>query len=241
MVAHYTNIKRYYNDIFKECVCSSCRLCYLKDSDGPSNISYCMIVWSTGKSRFYEILAYLLALRFARFEEFKNILTFPGFCGVFCNSNKKCPQYSKQCESLDQKIDCFRDFSHQFKKEITSVDKAKIYELFSGIDSAKIGEKYRMLSRNSIRMVSNRRSRRRIRKMVKRAKSAMKIASHSYSSTAGFASVSDKSNGGTNNARMTKFSAKERQPKTELFCNDSAEWRAKIEEYLGRNNDEIDN
>jgi hypothetical protein len=216
----HTYGKTYYIDIFKENICKVCKLC------GPDYVSFCIRSWAADKKRFYETLAYINVLRIKNNDLFKAVLTFEGFCGIFCNTNHPCKYTTPGCKDLEQLIVCYDEFSRQSGKTVTPSVKQEIYSIFSGIPAKKIGEPYKMPPGDPLGRVSKK-QRRRIRRSIKAAKNNMRSSFHNYHC------------GAPGSDLGSKPIYKRKKPTTELFYNDNPEWKAKIDKYLSQ--DEADN
>lgn len=221
--------KSFYVDMFKDHICKTCGLC---QSTTPS---FCMVAYGGNRERFYKLLKYILALKTRKPQP--DFLSFEAFCGIFCNSGK-CPQRTAKCDGVDQLIQCYSVFLQQFGYKLETASKAIIYKKFSGIETKRIGERFKLSVRDPLKLVSKK-LRGPIKQAVKNAREGMKQAIKSASFGFGFMGPPSQNHNKynlmdykPNNAVQNHTWIKRKKPTTELICNDDEEWRAKIEEYL---------
>ena len=207
----YTLNKDRYMEAFRKHICSVCRLC---DSKSPA---FCMIVYGGAPDRFFEILRYINTVRLLKAELIGSFYTFEGFCGLFCNSQKQCPNKSKVCKELKQVFECYEAFADQCGATIDKDVKADIWESFSGIEVKQIGKEFRLPTKNPLKAVAKKR-RKKVNQSLKKARAGLKRELQ----LAGFV-----------NATKTK-AKKKKLVKTTFFCNDDKEWEGTIDTYLKR-------
>jgi hypothetical protein len=200
-----------YVEAFKKHVCPVCRLC---DSKTPA---FCMTVYGGAPDRFWEIIRYVNAVRLLKAEIVSSFYTFEGFCGLFCNSQKQCPNRNKECKELKKVFDCYEAFADQCGASIDAEIKADIWKSFSGIDIKQIGKDFQLPTKNPLKAVAKKR-RKKVNQLIKRAKNGYKRELQ----LAGFVNV-------------INMPVKEKKPiKTTFFCNDDEEWKGMIDTYLKR-------
>jgi len=208
----------YYVETFKKHICPVCRLC---DSRLPA---FCMIVYGGDTERFFEIVKYINVLRLTEKSDFlSSFYTFEGFCGLFCNSQNKCPSSSTKCNGLDQIFSCYEAFADQCGGVVIAKRiKADIWETFSGIETRRIGKGFRLPTKNPLKLL-NKKQKRKLNKDIKRAKAGMK---------SDLQLVHLINNANKNTKVITKIFKKRKPVKTTFFCNDDKDWQEEIDSIL---------
>lgn len=123
---------------FQKLICPKCGLCKV---DKP-NPSFCLDIYVGNKNRFLDIMKFIMLLKKNEPESYKSLYSFESFCGLFCNSNPKCPRRTNECSDLLKPISCFIEFSSQRGAILDQKTHMNIWEVFSGIDTYRIGKKY---------------------------------------------------------------------------------------------------
>jgi hypothetical protein len=200
-----------YMEAFKKHVCPVCGLC------DPKFPAFCMTICGGAPERFWEIVKYINTIRILKPELIESFYTFEGFCGLYCNSQRQCPNKSKICKELKVVFECYEAFADQSGAKIDPNTKAKVWSLFSGIETRKIGLEFRLPTKNPLKVI-NKKKRKKINQAIKRAKSGFKRELQ----LSGFVST-------------TNVKPKKKKPiKTTFFCNDDEEWKGMIDTYLKR-------
>lgn len=212
------NTQRYI-DVFKKNICKACGLCK------PNRPSFCMIVYGGEPDRFYVLLSYLNVLKRNSKKDFKDVFTFEGFCGVFCNSGL-CPQRSDRCTKLEQAIDCYQAFVSQSVAKFTDKLRKEIVKEFGNMPVKQIGDYYRLKVNDPLLLINKKKKRKKARNAVYDARWNMTRALDKIEEE-------NKNHYKTSKVKVNSVVIK-KKPKTDLICNDDKEWRAKIEEYLAR-------
>lgn len=200
---------QYYIEKFRKTICPTCGLCK------PDFPAFCMLVYGGNPERFINLIKYIKVLQEKGSKAILDLYTFEGFCGLFCNSNPACPNRNKKCDVLGYTYSCYEAFVDQSDIVISDQEKQDIWKSFSGIEISKIGLKHSLPKGDPLKKLPKKR-RKKIAKLLKKARSEMKLGS----------------------LKTTK--SKKRKPvKTTLFCNNDEEWENKINFYLEP--DEADN
>lgn len=208
----------HYMETFRKHICPVCKLC---DSELPA---FCMTIYGGNPERFFEIVKYINVLKLTEKDDsISNFYTFEGFCGLFCNSQKQCPSRSVKCEGIDQVFACYEAFADQCGGVVIAENiKVDIWKSFSGIETRRIGKKFRLPTKNPLKFL-NKKQKRKLNKDIKRAKARMKLdlqLTHIINTT-------DK------NAKITTKIFKKKKPvKTTFFCNEDKDWQAEIDSIL---------
>lgn len=204
----------YYIEKFEKHVCSACKLC------NPTFPAFCMTTYGGDPNRFFTILRHIKVLQIRNPKALLSIHTFEGFCGLFCNSKPKCPNRNSNCEKLGYVFSCYEAFIDQCGMSVSDKVKDQIWIIFSGVETSRIGNRFNLPTINPLRMLDKKR-RKKINKIIKRAKIGIKSDINSY-------------------GPKTKTKPKGKKPvKTTIFCNDEEEWKNQINSYL--ENNEADN
>lgn len=205
---------QYYIEKFRNHICSACKLC------NPTFPAFCMITYGGNPNRFFDIFRHIKALQIKNPEALPYIYTFEGFCGLFCNSKPKCPNRNSNCEKLGYVFSCYEAFVDQRGMSVTNKTKDQIWATFSEIETSRIGNQFSLPPTNPLKML-DKKKKKKINKIIKKAKIGMKLDTISYGS-------------------KTKIRRKKKKLiKTTFFCNDGEEWKAQINSYL--ENNEADN
>jgi hypothetical protein len=199
-----------YMEAFKRHVCPVCGLC---DSKFPA---FCMTVCGGNPDRFWEIIRYIKAVRLLKADLISSFYTFEGFCGLFCNSQKPCPNKSKMCKELQTVFECYEAFADQCGGAIGKKIKAEIWQSFSGIEINQIGKKFRLPTKNPLKAL-NKKRRKKVNQSIKKAKAGLRKELQ----LSEFVS-------------KTSAIKKKKPVKTTFFCNDDKEWERTIDTYLKR-------
>jgi hypothetical protein len=210
----------YYMETFRRHICSICKLC---DSRLPA---FCMAVYGGNPERFFEIVKYINVLRLIGKDDFLiSFYSFEGFCGLFCNSQKKCPNRAIKCEGIDQVFSCYEAFADQCGGAIISKQvKADIWKSFSGIGTKRIGSRFQLPTRNPLKML-NKKQKRKLNKDIKRAKAGMR-------SDLQLTHIINSARADNNTKALTKAFKKKKPVKTTFFCNDDKDWQEEIDSIL---------
>jgi len=176
-------------------------------------------VYGANHTRFLNILKYVKVLQAKGTEE--TICSFEGFCGLFCNSQQPCPSKKDACAHVESVLYCYMSFANQSEEDIPLATKSDIWAKFSGIDMKTVGQSYKLPTKNILKTV-DKKTQKRIKKLIKKTKSGMRAGANLYRST-----------------MVIKKRKKKKPIVTTLFCNDDEEWRKKIDSYL--ESDETDN
>jgi len=187
-----------------------------------------MMMFGSDTERFLTLLAYIIALKETDETSFNAMRTFEGFCGLFCNSRKLCPIRTVKCNYLSQPIKCFTSFAEQSYRLVNAEVTTKIYELFSGIDTISIGKRFSLPDEKSLKRMLPKKERKRIRKLIKKARSSLKSLRNLNTNNYQRNDVSC-----SNNHLLKKKKIwKRKKPTTTFFHNDDEEWSNKINSYL---------
>ena len=203
-----------YIEKFRKHVCSACKLCE------PTFPAFCMAMYGGNPDRFFATLKHIKVLQLRDPEALACIYTFEGFCGLFCNSKPKCPNRNSNCEKLGYVFSCYEAFVDQCGASVSAKVREDIWQAFSGIETNKIGKQFSLPTTDPLKVL-DKKKRKKINKLIKRAKAGLKSGIISCGSG-------------------TKAKLKKKKPiKTTFFCNDDEEWEKKIDFYL--ENDETNN
>jgi len=205
---------QYYIQKFEKHVCSACGLCK------PTFPAFCMTTYGGNPDRFFTIIKHIKTLQLTNREVLALTYSFEGFCGLFCNSKPKCPNRNSNCEKLGYVFSCYEAFVDQCGISVPDKTKDKIWATFSDTKTSKIGLRFKLPTTNPLKAL-DKKKKKRVNKLIKRAKLGMKADIVSYGS-------------------KTKIRYKRKRPiKTTFFCNDEEEWKKQIDVYL--ENNEADN
>jgi len=193
---------------FTSSVCTKCKACGTTPDPG-----FCATYYASDKEKFWKLLTHILVRTHINPLFLKELFTFVGFCGVFCNSSASCPQYSKkECDQLSTRVDCYDEFVGQSNAEILPNSKVKIYKSFSGIELDTIGKfEYGLQVDEPLLLATPKKKRKKIKKIVRRA----------------MADMESKSKNKKKNKKKPKKTIS-----TTFFCNDDEKWKAQIDIYL---------
>lgn len=206
---------QYYIQKFEKHICSTCGLCK------PTFPAFCMTMYGSNPDRFFTMVKHIKALQITDKKVLAHTYTFEGFCGLFCNSKPKCPNRVPNCEKLGYVFSCYEAFVDQCGASVPAKVKEQIWIAFSNTETSKIGLRFRLPTTNPLKGLDKKR-RKKINKLIKKAKLGMKLDTISYG------------------PKGTKISRKKKRPvKTTFFCNDGEEWKKQIDTYL--ENNEADN
>ena len=195
---------------FEKHVCSACGLCK------PTFPAFCMTTYGGNPDRFFTIIKHIKALQLTNKKVLALIYSFEGFCGLFCNSNPKCPNRVSNCEKLGYVLSCYEAFVDQCGVSVSDKVKEHIWITFSNTETSKIGLRFKLPTTNPLKGLDKKR-RKKINKLIKRSKTGMKLDTISYN-------------------KKTKTKLKKKRPiKTTFFCNDEEEWKKQIDVYLESN------
>jgi hypothetical protein len=178
-------------------------------------------MYGADKDRFYDILRFVHVLSKHKEKRYA-LFTFDAFVGVFCNSDKKCPLRSKECDKLEKCVSCFESFIDQDNFFLTKKVRADIYSSFSGINTDAIGLKYSLP--NSPLNKANKKTHKKANKAIKKIKIAMRELL-----TGDIYSAFFRTHQGMN---LAKANASSKKITTELFCNNDPEWEEEIHRIL---------
>lgn len=208
----------HYMETFRKHICPVCKLC---DSELPA---FCMIIYGGDPERFFEIVKYINMLRLTGKDDIiPAFYTFEGFCGLFCNSQRQCPDRGVKCEGIDQVFCCYEAFADQCGGvAIPKQVKIDIWKSFSGIESRRIGKAFRLPTKNPLKFL-NKKQKRKLNKDIKRAKAGMK---------SDLQLVHLINNANKNTKVITKIFKKRKPVKTTFFCNDDKDWQEEIDSIL---------
>lgn len=120
---------------FKKSVCN--KLCRICQNPTPT---FCCSIAMADPDRFIEILKHMMIYGPKIFNESKTKKSFSAFGRVFCNFYRDCPMKSEDCELIDNVVYCFGLYCEQEPgRDLTTMERARIYALFSGISMKLIG------------------------------------------------------------------------------------------------------
>lgn len=210
--------KDYYIETFRKHICPVCNLC---DSRLPA---FCMTVYGGNSERFFEIVKYINVLRLTGKDDFLlSLYSFEGFCGLFCNSQNKCPSRVTKCGGINEVFSCYEAFADQCGGVVIPKQvKADIWRAFSGIETKRIGKRFRLPTRNPLKAL-NKKQKRKLKKDIKRAKAGIKSdlqLTHIINSV------------NKNTKVIPKIFKKKKPIKTTFFCNEDKDWQEKIDSIL---------
>ncbi len=207
-------------DKFKLQVCDKvCRLCKTVTETDPNPV-FCSVVYANEPSRFMRAVTFMLAVRKSNPAKYYNFVTFPGFCGLFCNSDV-CPQKSNRCKDTRQVIACYSTFCEQMNSPAQTNTITSINNSFSGIPVTNIGAEYKIVE-NVIYLNINKRDRRDLKKTARSIRKALGK------------SVMDSSE--KSKAKEKKEKKQKKEVITGIFYNDNdPQWVEIIERILGVN------
>jgi len=202
-------------EVFIATVCPICGLCEDPNSmprELCKNLDpeFCIRLYDTDGSKFInEIVLRVKLLRETNFRMFSALRTFEGFTALFCHPNR-CPLYEEDCDSvLSTPITCFQAFLKQSGECCQLSQLHAIYEKWSGIELCEIRKKFNTIENVNKISLSKKQSKR-IRKSIKKAKKRL-----------------------ANQGRWKR--SKRGKIETLFFYNSNEEWKEKISEYLGKN------
>lgn len=198
---------QYYIEKFEKHVCSACKLCK------PTFPAFCMSTYAGNTDRFFTMIKHIKVLQLRDLKALSCIYTFEGFCGLFCNSKPKCPNRTSECEKLGYVFSCYTAFVDQCGVTITSKVREDIWKAFSGVDTSKIGKRFRLPNTNPLKTL-NKKDKKRINRLIKKTKVELRSSFYSLQ-------------------KRTKLK-KSKPIKTTFFCNDDG-WEKKIDSYLENN------
>lgn len=206
---------QYYIQKFEKHICSACGLCK------PTFPAFCMTTYGGNPDRFFTLVKHIKALQLTNQKVLALTYTFEGFCGLFCNSKPKCPNRTTNCDKLGYVFSCYEAFVDQCGVSIPAKTKEKIWITFSNTEINKIGLRFKLPNTNPLRVL-DKKKKKKINKLIKRAKIGMRADIVSYG------------------PKGTKTKWKKKRPvKTTFFCNEEEGWKKQIDTYL--ENDEADN
>lgn len=211
--------RSYYMETFRKHVCPVCGFC---DSELPA---FCMTIYGGDPERFSEIVKHINVLRATKKDDIlSDICTFEGFCGLFCNSQKQCPNKRNECRGIDKVFACYEAFADQCGGVVISKKiKAEIWKAFSGIETRRIGKGFRLPTKNPLKAMSKK-QRKSLNKRIKKAKAGMRSDLQLFNINR---------NINSNKAKIIKKIFKKKKPiKTTFFCNEDKDWQEKIDSIL---------
>jgi hypothetical protein len=186
-----------------------------------------MTIYGGDPERFFEIVKYINVLRSSNRGNFlESFYTFEGFCGLFCNSQRQCPNRCNECKDINKAFACYETFADQCGGVVISKKvKEDIWKAFSGIETKRIGKGFRLPTKNLLKSLSKK-QKRALNKKIKKAKSGMKSDLQLYNISRNINSNRKFSN------NIKKIFEKKKPVKTTFFCNEDKDWQEEIDSIL---------
>jgi len=198
-------------NLFLKRVCKLCGIC-----EAPDNPEFCTLFCHADCMKFFkDIVVTAAMLKRSDPEKFERIRSFEGFCALHC---KICPFRGPDCSGLRQRVECYQHFLEQSSTVDVGeeIDKARLYEKWSGIDLDTIPK----LEKDANAVSKNARKR-----ITKKAKNAKKDAT----------TIIEGIRKGKNKKHKPKVKnrGKKKDISTTFFYNEEDEgWKELINKYL---------
>lgn len=185
-----------------------------------------MTIYGGNPERFFNIVKYINVVRSTgKSDVLSDIFTFEGFCGLFCNSQKQCPNKCNECKGIDKVFTCYEAFADQCGGVVISKEfKADIWKAFSGIESKRIGKGFRLPTKNPLKAL-DKKQKKSLNKRIKKAKAGMR-------SDLQLLNISHNINGNKIGKTIKKAFKKKKPVKTTFFCNEDEDWQKEIDSIL---------
>ena len=211
--------QNFYKKAFTENICVKCTMCR-----PPIDPKFCLAQYAKDKEDFWKKMQYMIGLRFTNQKKFKDLFTYAGFCGTFCNSIIPCPRCSGPCQNISVQIACYESFIGQCGAKLAPKTRMQIYASYSGIETFMVGrDEYSIRVHDPLKLIKDKKDRKKVKKTVgkmrKKFGNSLKLAGL-YATT---------------NHKKSKIIKRRKKVTTAFFCNDGdKEWKKQIDAYLAK-------